>query len=61
MGVDPKIPEMLFSVRDITISVVAGTFEAHLHGDAEKTRIHVTIQAATPPSLRTRLRSIGPA
>jgi hypothetical protein len=29
--------------------------------DAEKTRIHVTIQAATPPSLRTRLRSMGPA
>ena len=30
MDVDPKIPEMLFSVRDITISVVAGTFEEHL-------------------------------
>ena len=29
--------------------------------DAERTRIHVTIQAATPPSLRTRLRSIGSA
>jgi hypothetical protein len=35
MGVDPKIPEMLFSVRDITISVVAGALEEHLRETME--------------------------
>jgi hypothetical protein len=30
MGVDPKIPEMLFFVRNVTISMVADTFEGHL-------------------------------
>jgi hypothetical protein len=30
MGVDPKYWKSCFFVRDITISIVAGTFEAHL-------------------------------